>query len=66
MPNIGDDGLVQTITGDVVPSLHPPHTKRPQEGLGRSVQSPKSKINGLSIVLIVIWRVTITKLARIH
>ena len=66
MTNISDDGLVRTITGDVVPSLHPPLTKRPREGLGRRVQSPKSKINGLSIVLIVIWRATITKLARIH
>ena len=29
MPNIGDDGLVRTITGDVVFTLHPLHTKRP-------------------------------------
>ena len=29
MPNIRDDGLVRTITGDVVLSLHPPRTKRP-------------------------------------
>ena len=29
MPNIRDDGLVQTITCDVVLSLHLPHIKRP-------------------------------------
>ena len=37
MPNIGVDGLVRTITGDVVLSLYPLHHKRPPEGLGRSV-----------------------------
>ena len=29
LPTIGDDGLVRTLTGDIVFSLKPPRTKRP-------------------------------------
>ena len=33
LPTIVDDGLVQTLTGNIVFSLKPPHTKRPSSRL---------------------------------
>ena len=63
MPMVANDGLVQSITGEVFLSLNPSHTKRLLANQERSALSPNCKINGLSFAQDVILSGTIGKRA---
>ncbi|RVW56532.1 hypothetical protein CK203_072487 [Vitis vinifera] len=64
MPMVANDGLVQSITGEVFLSLNPSHTKSLPANQERSALSPNFKINRLSIAQDVILPGTTGKRAR--